>query len=156
MKPPSLAPLYCTIYPAMAEVARAHGYALAVHGSAQRDLDLIAVPWTAAAGDPDDLVRALCFEVGRIMGDDPVIGWTPRGAPPAPHGRVGYSLPLDLNRSGRDDPGYIDISVMPRSPASPAPPVTEPLVHVDDGQGFRRADLDDASDLEGSTTEPPK
>lgn len=44
---PSFAPIYCGIYPELAELFRGHGYALAVHGSLQRDFDLIAVKWAA-------------------------------------------------------------------------------------------------------------
>ncbi len=40
------------IYPQLVEEARRHGYALAPHGSLQRDLDLIAVPWSEEAAAP--------------------------------------------------------------------------------------------------------
>lgn len=49
-------PLYAVMYPELARIAKAHGYALSVHGSMTRDFDLIAVPWTDHAGDPYPMV----------------------------------------------------------------------------------------------------
>ena len=66
MKAPTHAPAMVALYPALAEAANAVGYALAVHGSVGRpregkmtDFDLVAVPWTEAAGSPDDLIEAI-------------------------------------------------------------------------------------------------
>ncbi|HKB93311.1 MAG TPA: hypothetical protein VKC62_03635, partial [Gaiellaceae bacterium] len=59
MRPPSLAAVYCYLVPILAEVAREHGYALAVHGTMARDLDLVAIPWIDAAGSPSELAGAL-------------------------------------------------------------------------------------------------
>lgn len=50
---------YRSILPKLREAARSHGYALGVHGSMRRDLDLIAVPWDSLPSDRDVLVRAL-------------------------------------------------------------------------------------------------
>lgn len=46
MKPPTRAPFFACIYHGLCDVARARGYALAIHGTVTSDLDLIAVPWT--------------------------------------------------------------------------------------------------------------
>ncbi len=57
---PSYAPLYCSaMYPQLAEVCKEHGYALAVHGSLQNDLDLIAIPWTEEAVTPRKLMNEI-------------------------------------------------------------------------------------------------
>lgn len=40
MKAANFGPVYACIYPGLAEVTRAHGYALAAHGSMARDFDL--------------------------------------------------------------------------------------------------------------------
>jgi len=56
VKPANYAPIYAGLYPELAEVARKHGYALAVHGSMARDFDVIAIPWTNEAGDPQLIV----------------------------------------------------------------------------------------------------
>lgn len=60
--PPSYAPVYAAMYPEIAVEVRKHGYALAIHGSLQRDFDLIAIPWTESASKPEDVVLALTKE----------------------------------------------------------------------------------------------
>ena len=56
MKDANLAPIYCGLYPGLAEIARKHGYALAIHGSLARDFDLICVPWVERPSEPKDVV----------------------------------------------------------------------------------------------------
>ena len=80
-------------------VAHASGYAIAIHGSMQRDLDVIAVPWTDAAISGKRLVRRLCKALRLTVGDGP----TQR-----PHGRRSWALMM----AGA---GFMDLSVMPRS-----------------------------------------
>lgn len=59
MKPANYAPVYAAaLYPQLAEIAREHGYALAVHGSMARDMDLICVPWRDFPADPDTVITA--------------------------------------------------------------------------------------------------
>ena len=80
-------------------IARACGYALALHGSMQRDLDAIAVPWTKLAVDARTLVERICEGMGLLVAD---------GSPgDKPHGRQVWSLLLG-------DVGFVDLSVMPR------------------------------------------
>lgn len=99
------------------EIARDCGYAVAVHGSEKRDLDLLAAPWTYEAVSPPELVERLVEEIPLHISREPPEGW-PKGAPywnpePKPHGRVGWAL------SGVKDYGYIDLSVMPRGEPFP-------------------------------------
>lgn len=71
------------MYPELAEIARKHGYALAVHGSLARDLDLIAIPWTEDAGAPIDIVNEILSKFAvTLVGD---VGQKP-------HGRTAYTL----------------------------------------------------------------
>lgn len=102
-KKPTYAPAYMVgIYPALAEKARSMGYALALHGSLRRDLDLIAVPWTDDAAEPAALVAALCEEFD-------VAPNHPMDKPEhKPHGRLGWSIPLWWG-------AYLDLAVMPRA-----------------------------------------
>ena len=86
----------------MRAVARAHGYALAVHGSQVRDLDLVAVPWVEGCSDPDALVDAIEERCGVVA--------TQRRAE-KPHGRLGYVLHGRKWRGG-DDHQPIDLSVV--------------------------------------------
>lgn len=59
MKPATMGPAYVAMYPKLAEVAKAHGYALAIHGSITRDFDLIAIPWVEKPSHPDEVVQAM-------------------------------------------------------------------------------------------------
>lgn len=99
-KKPTYAAAYVVgIYPALVTKARALGYALSLHGSLQRDLDLIAVPWTESAIDPIELVKALCEEFDVAPNHDvtkPEV---------KPHNRLAWSIPLWWG-------AYIDLSVI--------------------------------------------
>jgi hypothetical protein len=94
--------------PAAREVARFNGYAVAVHGSLKRDIDLIAVAWTDQAVSPDELVAALRGAIAGCLGNCIVLG----DAAEKPHGRIAYTLV---------HPGFageIDLSVIgPRVPS---------------------------------------
>ena len=105
MKPASYAPLYAGLYPDMAEIARKHGYALAVHGSLARDLDLVCIPWTESPADPWDVVMELTREFALMVADQ---GEIPTQKP---HGRMVYSLVLKHGHGIA-----VDLSFMPRRP----------------------------------------
>jgi hypothetical protein len=116
MKAATMAPVFAHMYPRLAEAARGVGYALALHGTLGRDLDLIACPWTNEAADPEALVAALEAACG---GFAPEVANTAEGEPtpmprPKPHGRLAWLIYF------RGGAGYVDLSVMPRA-ASPAP-----------------------------------
>lgn len=64
MKEPTRAPIFACMYPGLCDIARKHGYALAVHGTVTTDLDLIAVPWVDDAGDRNTLREALMTHIG--------------------------------------------------------------------------------------------
>lgn len=95
--------------PAVRKEARLHGYALAIHGSLARDLDLIAVPWTDAAAAADVLIPALCEAVKAQTG----WGHLAAGGLPEskPHGRSAVTI---LGNSEI----HIDLSIMPRKDAA--------------------------------------
>lgn len=108
---------HAILLPALREVARQHGYALAVHGSLERDIDLIAAPWSEEATQPVSLATALFRVCEAVM----TAAWPASATQDAPgsllhpvrkpHGRLGWVIHL---------PGtYIDLSVMP--PLVPPP-----------------------------------
>ncbi|OAM84208.1 hypothetical protein [Devosia elaeis] len=104
MKAANYAPVYAGLYPELAEIARNHGYAMAVHGSFAKDADLICVPWTDDAADPHAVVDAITseFAIQRIPGDPKI----------REHGRIVYSLTIAA-------PGcFIDLSFTPRAALS--------------------------------------
>lgn len=47
---------YLKLYDQLVPIARQCGYALAIHGSKTRDLDLVAVPWTKKPLQPETLI----------------------------------------------------------------------------------------------------
>lgn len=126
MKPSSRTAAYVLLYPQLAEVARAFGYALAIHGSMNRDMDLVAIPWTERAVDPFTLVNAMKEAVGGWWWGPDVDQWYPDGMPTRkPHGRMAYSI--HLTDRGSEGP-YLDVSVIPREEWKPyvAPPAPKP------------------------------
>lgn len=60
------------------ELAKEVGYALGVHGSLERDLDVIAAPWTAEAVSHEQLLAHICEGLGATVAG---------GISQRPHGR---------------------------------------------------------------------
>lgn len=104
-KPSTPAATYAFLYPVLVKAAREKGYALALHGSLMRDLDLVAVPWTEESAPAEDLVEALREKCGGFLIPREDGGEWPR---PKPHGRRCWSIQLPRM-------AYIDLSVMPRT-----------------------------------------
>lgn len=105
MKAPTFTPAYVALFPVLCEIAREHGYALAVHGSVARDYDLLAVPWTDEATNAETLMLALAKRCHLIYGE---FGTGIAGPENKPHGRIAWSLLIGAG-------AYIDLSVMPRT-----------------------------------------
>lgn len=111
--PSELGALYDDALIAARATARTHGYALAVHGSQMRDLDLIAVPWVEAPSDPEMLATAIRDAVhGAFTSGDPQ---------KKPHGRLAWAIHLNHPTRLGDALAalkvpfapFIDLSVMP-------------------------------------------
>ena len=93
--------------PSLVATARSHGYALAVHGSRRRDLDLIAVPWTEKARDADTLRAALAATTKDHTGWGHITDngeWTEK-----PQGRRACTITASMDVN-------LDLSVMPLRP----------------------------------------
>lgn len=112
--------------------ARSKGYALAVHGTLRRDVDVVAVPWTDEACDPDELVESiadnfialgLSYEGGKTH--------MQQSREVKPFGRLAYALPL----KGIPAP-YLDMSVAPRAGVSAPSPVSAetPAISANDAE----------------------
>ena len=87
------------------EVARDCGYAIGVHGSRERDLDLMAVPWTESAIAPQHLVRALLSRLPNLQlkpHPEPELLTNPTRMP---NGRIAWAF------IGAPACGYLDLSV---------------------------------------------
>jgi hypothetical protein len=89
--------------------ARTCGYAIGVHGSLRRDLDLIAVPWVADHADHNALARAIQYVACGFTMEK--YSWEQK-----PAGRIAASFPICWTgpSMGHDTPslGHIDLSVM--------------------------------------------
>ncbi len=95
---------------AMRDAAVSKGYALTVHGSLARDIDLVAVPWTDEAVSAEEVAEAIrqaaakanpmgvAFVASRIADEFPRR---------RPHGRLCWSYHLGAGP-------FVDLSVMPR------------------------------------------
>lgn len=117
MKAPSPAPAYLGLFVPLCEIARAHGYALAPHGTMARDFDLIAVPWTEDATDARTLVDAIAKHVGTALGLMVHGDGSPLSEPSRrPHGRLAWAIPLHVQDASGST--MLDVSVMPRVPAA--------------------------------------
>lgn len=86
MKTANYAPVYCALYPGLAEIARQHGYALAIHGTLARDFDLVCIPWSDREPDtPPLVIDDICSQFAiRQIG----------GLTEKPHGRLAYTLSI--------------------------------------------------------------
>lgn len=108
---PNYAPVYCAaMYPSLCALFHNHGYALAVHGSLARDFDLIAIPWTDCAEEPDEVIASIANAsmASRVVG-------VPENKP---HGRIAYTLSVGFGECA------CDLSFMPRIVKTVVHPVT--------------------------------
>ena len=95
-------PDYARVFSLARCVAWNEGYAIAFNGSFTRDLDLIAIPWTAQACDPKHLLLRIIDATDlRVLDKEATI---------KPHGRMAWTLMFKTF----GDPRFIDLSVMPR------------------------------------------
>lgn len=82
------------------EIARAHGYALAVHGSLMNDLDVVAIPWAEQVSEPEQLIASLAKATHHLLAGKPV------GPEQKPHGRQAWAICMGHGL-------VMDISIMP-------------------------------------------
>lgn len=90
-------------------IAKEHGYAVGVHGSLARDVDLILCPWSEKTWPIEQLLQAIIKECEEISGFAEM-----SHVPPTikPHGRRAWSIVLGGGT-------YLDISVMPAVDVKP-------------------------------------
>lgn len=122
--------LYSYYFEALKQIAKEFGYNLVVHGSMNRDLDLIAIPWTDDPKSEFEMIKEFSDYMNGFKSDYPVQFLYKT----LPGGRKSYVI--NLNRGGyrrnnsgeisepvdftKDPEYYIDISVTPllKSPDS--------------------------------------
>lgn len=100
----SRATFYAVLYQDFRKVAIECGYALSIHGSMARDMDLIAVAWTEEALPVEELVKKINDCIGGTV-------WSERNISNyelKPHGRITYTISIMAD-------WFIDLSVIPPS-----------------------------------------
>lgn len=118
-KPTHIKPsLYAYHYLELKEIAKDAGWNLLLHGSMNRDLDLLLVPW---AQEVTKSHQQLIEEFAKLLGGWVMEekDWEREAFAAAFHGRLNYVI--NLNRSlpakgdgwGEDPQFYLDISVIP-------------------------------------------
>ena len=89
---------------------RNQGYAVALHGSQIKDLDLIAVPWQETALTAQDVAALIAAAIP---------GFIEKGSPEAmPNGRLSFTIRPNWHYGF--DHWWIDLAVMPRECDWPA------------------------------------
>ena len=96
--------LYLSIIPEIRTIARKNGYAIGLHGTLTRDLDLIAVPWVKKHVNAETL--AIRIHAGVCKYAYGLKELRTQGDGNKPHGRVAYSLPIGFHGA------YIDLSII--------------------------------------------
>ena len=107
---------YACIFQYLQQIAADNGYNLVVHGSMNRDLDLIAIPWVDNPIKEKELVKKFALYLRGVSYED---GTEERGYMHSklPGGRNSYVI--NLNRGGVwnefmiDEEYYLDISFTP-------------------------------------------
>jgi hypothetical protein len=114
VKEVSNAVAYSLVIPDLMKAGREVGYAIAIHGSLARDLDIVAIPWTADAVNAERLILHLMAAVdGRLRNggrkkEDGEWERVKASEPAAmPHGRRAWTIHIG------HDGMYLDVSVMP-------------------------------------------
>lgn len=101
------------------ERAKVLGYAIAVHGSLERDIDLVAVPWTDQARSADGLANSLKQVLGKLYPIGLEVGPSDDPLKMKPHGRLCWSWWIRPWT-------YIDLSVFP--PTAPVAVIQQNVV----------------------------
>lgn len=117
---------YAIMFEPLKEIATKYGYNLVLHGSLNRDMDLIAIPWVEELGDVKIMLNEFCNYVGGELLTWPEYkdGKTiEREYTQMAHGRRAYII--DIYRGGylngggfqemsyhQDPQTYIDLSII--------------------------------------------
>ncbi len=111
MKPTHAKPsLYAFYFEVLKVIAKEYGYNLVLHGSMNRDLDLIAIPWVDDPKPEFEMIKHFEKELTGMYSDDKA-HYLFNVLPGNRHAYV-----INLNRGGawnyyKDEQYYIDVSV---------------------------------------------
>ena len=117
--------LYSFYFEVIKAIGLKYGYNIVLHGSMNRDLDLIAIPWEETIGDKEQMVDEIVSVIGGVLSmqnrsvDNPI--GTRFGL--KPNGRIVYIININRDieykyniiseiKDYADPQYYIDLSVM--------------------------------------------
>lgn len=122
---PSLFAFYLEV---IKEIGLKYGYNIVPHGSFNRDLDLIAIPWEEVLGDKEKMVDEICTIIGgHVLDYSKHFATGGKRYSLKPHGRIVYVININrviemrcegflYNIKEYSDPQYyIDLSIMPNT-----------------------------------------
>ena len=118
--------LYSFYFEVIKEIGLKYGYNIVLHGSMNRDLDLIAIPWEDEIGDKDQMIDDITSALGGniLMQNRSVENIEGDRFGIKPHGRIVYIINLNRDfemkfnglvskiKEYADPQYYIDLSVM--------------------------------------------
>jgi len=115
-----LPPYYSIIYAQLDRIVQRFGWALTLHGSMSRDMDIVLIPWTEDAEHEDKVIDAIkIFVEGKHItamrkrnekkiNASSKDGMAHFSITEKPHGRKAITLFIGISSY------YLDISIMPR------------------------------------------
>lgn len=116
--------LYAFYFELIKEIGLKFGYNIVLHGSMNRDLDLIAIPWESVVGDKSIMLNEICEAIGGDIMNEDIDNF--KKFSEQHHGREAYIININRYISskfngvyhefvyGYPDPQYyIDISILP-------------------------------------------
>lgn len=116
--------IYAFYFETIKEIGLKYGYNIVLHGSMNRDLDLIAIPWSEEIGDKELMID----RIAEVIGGNVLINHETHNRERftlKPHGRICYVINInrvfEMKCDGfiykikeyADPQFYIDISVTP-------------------------------------------
>lgn len=118
--------IYSFYFEVIKEIGLKYGYNIVLHGSMNRDLDLIAIPWEETIGDKEQMVDEITTALGGELLDNSRHSDGQKGIRYGlkPHGRIVYVINInrvfEMKCDGfiykikeySDPQYYIDLSVM--------------------------------------------
>ena len=91
---PNFAPVYAAaLYPELSKLFQKHGYALAIHGSLARDLDLSAIAWAENISTIDEVLEKITKTFSIHVIGEPEIKH---------HKRIAYTLSIGFGECAID------------------------------------------------------
>ncbi|MEA5111691.1 hypothetical protein SDC9_17671 [bioreactor metagenome] len=118
--------LYSFYFEVIKEIGLKYGYNIVLHGSMNRDLDLIAIPWEEIIGDKEQMINDISESIGGniLMQNRSVDNIEGDRFGIKPHGRIVYIININRDfeikfngmvskiKEYADPQYYIDLSVM--------------------------------------------